>query len=92
MLGQQPAAVATEHEPTLVFTDQPRQFGHQSGDMQIGEILLPIDAAITGFFLIAVLTPIGQRRLTAEVAWQIALGGRFEPLVADGVRQLLEQS
>ena len=55
--------------------------------MQIGKIRLPIDVTITGFFLISLLTPIGQRGLTAEVAWQISLGGRFEALVTDSVHQ-----
>jgi hypothetical protein len=85
--AQQPAAVATEDEPALVFTDQPRQFVYQTGDMQIGEILFPIDATITGFFLIPKLTAIGQRGLAVEVAWQISLGGRFEALLTDGVHQ-----
>jgi len=55
--------------------------------MQVVKILLPIDAAITGGFLISLLTTIDQRGLAAEVARQVALGGRFEALLADRVRQ-----
>lgn len=85
--GEQPAAIAAKDETAFVFADQPGQLGHEAGHMQIGEIVLPIDATKTGVFLISLLTPIGQRGLAAEVTRQIAPGGRFEALLTDGVRQ-----
>ena len=85
--GQQPATIAAEDEPALVFANQARQFGHQAGDMQIVKILLPIDATITGVLPIFMLLKVGQCGLAAEIARQVVLGGRFEALLADGVRQ-----
>ena len=60
--------------------------------MQIVKIPLSIYTSITGVFLISLLTPIDQCGLAAEVARKVALGGRFEALLADRVRLRLNES
>ncbi len=90
-VGQQFAATTAEDEHPLVFANQPRQFGHQPGAVQLVKILLLVDATVTGAVAIPLLPQKFQRRLTAKFLRQIAPDGRLQPLLADGLGQQGEE-
>ena len=91
MPGHQLPAVTTENETSLVLTDQACQFGNQTGDVQIGEIILLVDAAVARALLIGFITPVGQGGLAAELAWQVALRRRFQTLFTECLRHQAEK-
>ena len=92
MPGQQLPAVTTENETSLVLTDQACQFGNQTGDVQIGKIILLVDAAVARALLIGFIAPVGQGGLTAELTWQVTLGRRLQSLFTDSLHQQVEKA